>query len=412
MSGLMALAAGAFSPAGLLFLGIILVAWLALLAALGVRAHLLARSRVSRIVMFAPELTAPEAERLIRAMGGQVSRHLPMIHGAVCHVPPTAATALSANDRITRVEEDIKVKAYSLFPFRLGFPPPPPQPPEQVPWGVSRIGAPAVWPSTTGVRVDVAVLDTGVTLDHPDLAGNLAPGANMVATLRKPNDDHGHGTHVAGTVAAMLNGLGVVGVAPEVRLHPVKVLDRTGGGNLSDIIAGLEWCVNQHIRVVNLSLGASQGSAAFAAAVTEAVAAGTVIVAAAGNDGPEPGTVGYPARYPEVIAVGAATQTDGVADFSSRGPEVDVVAPGDEIQSDWVGQSYQTLSGTSMASPHVAGLVALLLSVNPDLTPAQVKTILQQSADSLAGWPSEAQGAGLVNAPRAMASVPRAQQSV
>lgn len=360
------------------------------------------RASTRRIVVFAPETRPEEAAHIVRSLGGRLVQPLPLINGAVCELARDAdATALSAHERVARVDEDLRVQAY---PFCRWFQRPrkmAPQPAEQVPWGVERVGAPALWrqaPPTTGAGVKVAVLDTGIDLSHPDLSPNLAAGVNVLNPRRPASDDNGHGTHVAGIIAAALNGLGVMGTAPRARLYPVKVLDRHGAGLLSDIIKGLEWCVQQGIQVANLSLGSPEGNATFAEAVARAAAAGVVVVAAAGNAGPGPDTLGYPARYPQTIAVGATTRDDAVAGFSSRGAELDLVAPGDRITSTWLNGSYQELSGTSMAAPHVAGLAALLLEREPWLSPAQVKARLQTLARPLNGWPPEAQGAGLASA--------------
>jgi subtilisin len=359
-----------------------------------------------KIVTFAAGTTDAEARRIVRSLGGRMVRHLPLINGAVCELDhATDLTALTTHEQVARVDDDLQVQAYPLCSwFRRPTAPPPSQPPESVPWGVVRIGAPLLWEAGEagqGAGVKVAVLDTGVDPQHPELSPNLAAGVNVLNPRRPPLDDHGHGTHVAGIIAAAQNGLGVVGVAPRVRLYPVKVLDKEGGGHLSDVVAGLEWCVRQGIQVANLSLGSPEGNSTFADALAKAKATGMVLVAAAGNAGPGPDTLGYPARYPQTIAVGATTRSGAVANFSSRGDELDLVAPGEGILSTWPGGGYHTLSGTSMAAPHVSGLAALLLARNPGLSPAEVKDRLQQSADALPGWPPEAQGAGLVNGRRA-----------
>lgn len=214
------------------------------------------------------------------------------------------------------------------------------------------------------------------------------------------DDDNGHGTHVAGTVAAIDNTIGVIGVAPQVDLYAIKVLDRNGSGWLSDVIEGLDWAVANNMDVVNMSLGSSSDASAFRTAVQNANAAGLVQVAAAGND--SGGPVGYPAAYPEVIAVSASTNSDQIASFSSVGPEVDFIAPGASIYSTYKGGGYKTLNGTSMASPHVAGAAALVLSVEPAFTPADVKARLAATADVLSGLSTNQQGNGLVDAEEAV----------
>lgn len=356
------------------------------------------RPRARAIVVFADGTADREVKRIVRSMGGKVVGYLPLVNAAVCDLSDAEAiVTLSSHQQVARVDDDLEVRAYCRWLRKDSSPQA--QPAESVPWGVARVDAPSAWngvPPDLGSGVDVAVLDTGIDLTHPDLSPNLAAGVNLVDPRRPPADDNGHGTHVAGSLAAALNGFGVVGVAPKVRLHPVKVLDNQGSGTLSGIIQGLDWCVKNGIRVVNMSLGSPEGNSTFREAIAQAAEAGITLVAAAGNAGPNPDTVGYPARYPEVIAVGAMTASDSVAAYSSRGPEVTVVAPGDAISSTWPGGGYRELSGTSMAAPHVSGLVSLLLAAEPDLKPAAVKERLQNAAEPLHGLGPEDQGKGLV----------------
>jgi subtilisin len=387
-------------------LGAVLALWIAVVWALlawVVRGRRAPRAR--KIVVFADGIADGEADRIVRSMGGRVVRRLPLVNAAVCDLADAAAfVALSAHQQVTRVDEDLPVHAYPCLWCRPE-PASAPQPPETVPWGVARIGAPSAWketPPNLGAGLEVGVLDTGVDLAHPDLSPNLAAGVNFVDPRRPPADDNGHGTHVTGTLAAALNGIGVVGVAPKVRLRPVKVLDKEGSGSLSGIVQGLDWCVRRGIRLVNLSLGSPEGNTTFAEAVARAAEAGVVLVAAAGNAGPGPDTLGYPARYPQVIAVGATTAADAVAEYSSRGAELAVVAPGDAIPSTWPGGQYRELSGTSMATPHVTGLAALLLAAEPGLTPVQVKERLKVAARPLPGLAPHDQGTGLVDAGRTL----------
>ncbi|MHC4310790.1 MAG: S8 family peptidase, partial [Planctomycetota bacterium] len=196
----------------------------------------------------------------------------------------------------------------------------------------------------------MAVLDTGIDYKHPDLDDNCYGGVNVINPRKDYRDDNGHGTHVAGIIAAEDNDIGVVGVAPEAYLYGVKALDRNGSGWLSDIIAGLEWCVNNRMDIVNMSLGADSDIQAFHDAC-DAASATVILVAAAGNDG---GAVDYPAAYGSVIAVSATDSSDGLASFSNYGNEIEIAAPGVNILSTYKGGGYETHSGTSMAAPHVA----------------------------------------------------------
>lgn len=233
---------------------------------------------------------------------------------------------------------------------------------QSTPWGVSRVNAPSVWDEgNQGAGVKVGIIDTGIDLLHPDLQTNIKGGENFVTPGASPQDDHGHGTHVAGTVAAVNNTSGVIGVAPQASLYALKVLDASGYGTVSSIISALDWSVSNGLQVVNLSLGMPWGVGALRDAVVAASRAGIVIVAAAGNSGPGDETVVYPAAYPEVIAVSALNFSDTITYWSSRGPEVELAAPGDLVYSTYPG-GYTTMSGTSMASPHVAGAAALVIA--------------------------------------------------
>jgi subtilisin family serine protease len=242
----------------------------------------------------------------------------------------------------------------------------------------------------------VAVIDTGIDRNHPDLDDNLAGCENFIYWWRSCEDDNGHGTHVAGIIAAENNGFGAVGVAPEAEIYALKVLNYRGSGYLSDLIEALDWAVANQMAVVNMSLGTNFDVTSFHEAVQRAYSAGIVLVAASGNDGPGGNSVDYPARYPEVIAASAVDEALAVPSWSSRGPEVDLAAPGANVYSTALGGSYKKMSGTSMASPHVAGAVALRRE-NSNESPSTIKSVLKTNADSLP-LATELVGAGLVNA--------------
>ncbi|HEX6248781.1 MAG TPA: S8 family peptidase [Nocardioidaceae bacterium] len=254
------------------------------------------------------------------------------------------------------------------------------------------------------VDVDVAVIDTGVDLDHPDLNVHRAGARNCSVLSLTPDDGNGHGTHVAGTIGALDNQTGVVGVAPGARIWPVKVLSSLGTGLNSDVICGIDYVTANadEIEVANMSLGGggeddgqcgSKGGDAMHAAICESVDAGVTYVVAAGNDSSD-AKDSTPAAYDEVITVSALADFNGLpgggaaatcrsdvddtfADFSNYGADVDLIAPGVCITSTWMNGGYDTISGTSMASPHVAGGAALYKATNPGASPAQVKSALQ-----------------------------------
>jgi subtilisin len=358
------------------------------------------------IVVFEGASEGAAATQAIDRLGGLKTEDLGLIGGAVFRLPSAALERqVAAIPGVKYVEPDILVHTMAK---------PAPKPVAQtVPWGVDRIEADLVWKSYDGDPVKVAVVDTGIDTAHPDLMANLKGGVSAVSYTRSYNDDNGHGTHVAGTIAAVNNAIGVVGVAPAAGLYAVKVLDRRGSGYLSDIIKGLEWVVANDMDVVNMSLGTTAYSASFESAVNATIASGVVVVAAAGNSGPGDNTVNYPAKFADVIAVSATDSSNLIASFSSRGPEVDLAAPGVSIYSTYKGQTYSTLSGTSMAAPHVAGVAALVLMTAPgsdDLNgdgfwaPAEVERRLERKAQDLGAFGFDSlYGNGLVRADWAVA---------
>ena len=270
-------------------------------------------------------------------------------------------------------------------------------------WDLAKMQLAQAWDLATGSGVVVAVVDTGADASHPDLAGQLVAGYNFVGNNSNTTDDNGHGTHVAGTVAALTNnGLGVAGIAYNAKVMPVKVLDSTGAGSYTAIINGITYAADHGARVINMSLGGYSYSASLQEAVNYAWNRGVVIVAAAGNDNTS--SPSYPAACQNVIAVAATDQNDNKASFSNYGAHISVAAPGVSILSTVRGGSYAAWNGTSMASPHVAGLAALVISQSPSRTNAQVRQIMEQSADDkgTSGW-DKYFGWGRVNAYRALA---------
>ncbi|GAB7389213.1 hypothetical protein BSNK01_30510 [Bacillaceae bacterium] len=234
--------------------------------------------------------------------------------------------------------------------------------------------------------VTIAVVDTGVDLDHPDLAPNLVKGINLLDPNRPPQDDNGHGTRAAGVLAARgNNGIGVAGVLWAAKIMPVKVLDENGEGDEFTVGQGIRQAVDKGVDVILMSLGDPIFSPHMRDAVAYAEKKGVVVVAAAGNDGSR---VNYPAAFPTVIAVGAVDGKDKPLPYSNSGPEVDVVAPGEAIWTTELGGGYGTDAGTSLAAPQAAGLVGLILAKYPEMKPAQVRQWLKATAVDLEvpGW--------------------------
>jgi len=339
--------------------------------------------------------------------------HYRLIPGAAMRVRAESITALERDPRVERVWLDLPV--YTCLDV-----------------SVPLIGAPRVWDAGfTGKGVIIAIVDTGIDVEHPDLAGRVVETVDFSG--EGFIDNNGHGTHVAGIAAG--NGAASEGkyrgVAPEATLIAAKVLKGNGSGMMSDVMAGVEWAVEHGAQVINLSLGARgpcDGTDALSETCDAAVDRGVVVCVAAGNDGPSPSTVGPPGCARKVITVGASTDEDRVADFSSRGPtrdgrvKPDIVFPGHNIvscrsaqapappkgclstvlqylygghrgETSLPGDYYTQLSGTSMAAPHAAGSAALLLEAEPGLEPAQVKEVLMRTAKDL-GLDPNTQGAG------------------
>jgi len=249
------------------------------------------------------------------------------------------------------------------------------------------VQAPSAWDASRGKGINVAILDTGIDASHPDLAPNVK-GAVSFVPGESPADGAGHGTHCAGTVAAAIHGSGVVGVAPAASLYNVKVLASNGSGNWSWLIAGIDWCIKNRMKVLSMSLGGGTAPVALETMCNTAFSNGLLLVAAAGNTGPNMNTVGVPARYKRVIAVSAIDGANGIAPFSSRGPEVELCAPGVNILSCKPGGGYQTMNGTSMACPHVAGGAAVVWGSHRFATNVQIFNLLAHTADNLGvpGW--------------------------
>jgi len=269
---------------------------------------------------------------------------------------------------------------------------------ETVPFQFSLIQAtPQITTPYTGKGVKVAVIDSGIDAQHADIkvvTGICTLEKNCPTTISY-DDDNGHGTHVAGVIAARKNSYGLVGVAPDVELYAVKAMTRNGGGNTTDIAKGVEWAINQKVDIINLSLTTTGSDQALKLLIEKAYDEDITVIAAAGNegiDGIQTDTVQYPAKYEEVIAV---TATDGFKkklSNASFGPEVELSAPGDEILStypieldleDGVQDGFKTFSGTSMATPHVTGIIALYKERFPSFTNKRLRELLTNTAEDL-----------------------------
>jgi len=319
--------------------------------------------------------------------------------------PAEAVQGLQQNPHVRYVEADGEYHA-------LG---------ETLPWGIDRVDADVLHSNgDTGAGAEIAILDTGIDSDHPDLQANIQGGkafgdiycGSAGGGCRfggSPNDntcnyawddDNDHGTHCAGTADAIDNSEGVIGVSTEADLYAGKVLDGCGSGSLSAIAAGIEWAADQGFDVASMSLGASSGDQTLKDAVQYAQSKGLLMIAAAGNDGPCTDCVGYPAAYSEVVAVSSTASDDSLSDFSSTGPEVEIAAPGTDVLSTIPG-GYDTFSGTSMATPHVSGAAAQVMADGTSASTA--RQTLRDTAEDI-GLASNEQGAGLLDAEAAAGS--------
>ncbi|MFS0639134.1 S8 family peptidase [Mesobacillus foraminis] len=237
----------------------------------------------------------------------------------------------------------------------------------EIPKGVEIIQAPEIWSETKGQGITVAILDTGCDTDHPDLKDRIIGGRNFTqddgGKSEIYEDYNGHGTHVAGTIAASLNNTGVAGVAPEANLLILKVLGKNGSGQYDWIIKAIDYAISQKVDIISMSLGGPEDVKELHDIIKKAVNQNILVVCAAGNEGDgEDSTdeLGYPGCYNEVISVGAIDLERQSSEFTNSNNQVDLVAPGEKITSTYLNGTYASLSGTSMATPHVSGALALL----------------------------------------------------
>ncbi|MHB1406494.1 MAG: S8 family serine peptidase [Desulfitobacteriaceae bacterium] len=276
-------------------------------------------------------------------------------------------------------------------------------------WSLDKAGVPKAWElGATGEGITIAVIDTGVDTNHPDLKDKLVPGYNAITgstDSKYIRDNNGHGTHVAGIAAAARNSEGIVGVAYNAKIMPIKAMDRYGEGTDDVIADGIVWAADHGAQIINLSLGSDNQGDILKEAIAYARAQGSLITAAAGNlqgDNTDTAGIDYPAADPDVIAVTATDQNDKIASFSKTGPQAVLAAPGVNILSDYWSSSrsgYAYSDGTSMASPFVAGVAALVWSKHPDWSAEQVRTVLETSAADLGpAGRDDSYGYGRINA--------------
>lgn len=351
----------------------------------------------SRYVVVGVDNTAIQSA-LQKTPGAKILHSLRYHRGFVAHLSGEEVSALQQIPGVT-VERDEPVFHILGKPSGAGKPGPTPcanSATQIIPWGINRIGTLEAFSYlqslslSRGGGITVCVVDSGVQKSHPDLGTNVLGGENFIVEkgILDPNnwdDKNGHGTHVAGTIAALDNSQGVIGVAPDAKIFASRSLDRNGSGSVYSVAEGIRSCIKHGAQVINLSLGSSKGYQKIHDAIIDAKNAGILIVAASGNDSSS--TTSYPAAYPEVIAVSALRSDDTFAWFSNEIPSTGFIAPGMKVCSTTKGSTYASYDGTSMATPHVAGVAALMLSSGS----LGLRSILLNLTD-------EQQGQGLIDA--------------
>lgn len=334
-------------------------------------------------------------EQLILAHEGTIIEWIPSLNTVAAEIPTQQLEQLTNHQAIKYIEQDHIVTVNSTLSSpqqtatestilnQLAPPKTEPEPDYSLTtsstrwsdWGTEKIKATQAWQQweLTGQGVKVAVIDTGIAT-HPDLL--ITKGVSFTTYTDSFEDDNGHGTHVAGIIAAGQNQNGLRGVAPDAELYAIKVLDEEGNGYHSTIIKGIEWAIEQNVDIINLSVGGTDSSELLKAALDKANNEhGIIIVAAAGNNGyeAEDNSVEIPASYQTVIAVGATDSNDNRGQFSAHGENLELTAPGVRIKSTYLNNSYETRNGTSMAAPHVTGMLALLMQAQPSLSNEQLR---------------------------------------
>ena len=274
---------------------------------------------------------------------------------------------------------------------------------EKIDYGVRMSGSPLEWEETMGEGIKVGIIDTGVDLTHPDLRGRIKASKNFIGG-ESAQDDNGHGTHVAGIIAAEKNGLGVVGVAPKADLYIAKAFNKEGTSQGDAISRSMSWLLSENVDVINMSFSSNTPENEYYGRIKEAYNRGVMMLCAAGNEGRDQSgrdEVGYPAHYDETMAVAAVDIQKERADFSSQGAKVEIAAAGKDIYSTYLNGGYATLSGTSMATPIIAGCTALLQAkaktrYNRKLSPDELRLVMQMYTEDLGiRGPDSSYGYGL-----------------
>ncbi|WP_117148935.1 S8 family serine peptidase [Paraliobacillus zengyii] len=316
------------------------------------------------IILFKEDIN----ESVIESAEGEINREMESVPAVAATVPTDEMEELENNPDVIAVEKDITFDVTD----------------QTVDWGIERVGSPkAMVKNLNGEGVKVAILDTGISV-HEDLT--IAGGISFTSYTESYADDNGHGTFVAGIIGAKNNSIGTVGVAPESSIYAVKVANKAGDAYLSDILAAIDWSIENQMDIINISLGATTDSVILEESVNNAYQNNILVVASAGNDGlgdVSSDVVTYPAKYDSVIAVAATDKNDQGASFSATGPQIEIAAPGVNIMSTSLNNAYGFMDGTSAAAPFVTGNLALLKQQNKTLNAKQLRAKLQENVVDL-----------------------------
>jgi subtilisin family serine protease len=332
------------------------------------------------LVSFQRGVSEANRKAAVESKGGKIVKQLPALGSTLVHFATSQdkaranAKELKADKRVASVEANLVYRTTQT----------PNDPAYAQQWAFPKISAPQAWDTQLGnSSVVIAVIDTGVERTHPDLDAKIVPGYDFVQGDTAPDDGNGHGTHVAGTAAAeSWNSSGGAGTCPGCRIMPIRVLDNNGSGSLVNVANGIRYAADHGAQVINMSLGGG-GSTTLQSAVDYAAGKGVFLSCAAGNDNTSSTSSAYPGAYASCFAVASTTSTDARSSFSNYGSWVEAAAPGSNIYSTWLNGGYNTISGTSMATPHVAGLAGMLASQG--LTSAQIRDRICASADKITG---------------------------
>jgi thermitase len=335
------------------------------------------------VVQFKPGTARSERAQLASAHGGKISSRIEALDMDVMSFPGIKANSKASEQKMAALKNNKNVMMVEPnYIMSVNFTPNDPGVSQQWAWGV--IDAYQAWDVTQGsTSTVVAIVDTGVQSSHPDLDSKIVAGYDFVQGDTAPDDGNGHGTHVAGTVAAETNNAtGGAGTCPNCKIMPVRVLDNNGSGTMANVASGITWAADNGAKVINMSLGGS-GATTLQQAVDYAWNKGVFMACAAGNSNTSSTTSAYPAAYARCFAIASTTDTDARSSFSNYGSWVEIAAPGSNIYSTWINSGYNTISGTSMATPHVAGAAGLLAGQGK--TNQQIWDVLCNSAEDIAG---------------------------